>query len=109
MESVPDEDQGSGDRLWLCPARAEDRVAPQHQWIAVAVDQQSHERLFGDHAGDIEFHWLVVAVYTGWLQSHGVELRYDVLGGAQIAIRPRQSALHAVIGEYFDVRPPCLS
>src|ERR1035438_6993075 len=109
METVTDKDQGSGDRLRLYPASADDGVAAKHQRFPAAVDQQSHGRPVRNDAGHVEFHGLIVTVHTGWLESQGVKLRDDVSGGAKVALGAGETALHAVVGECLDLRPPGLT
>ena len=109
MQAVADEDQRCGNRFGLDRTRAENGIAAEFERLGAAIDQQSHGRFGGNHSSDVELDGLIVAVYARRLQSRGVELRNHVFGGAQIAFRAGEAALHAVVGKSFNLRPPCFA
>ena len=51
-------------------------------------------------------HLLQKALFTGWLQSLGLEPFDDVAGGAQIPFRTGLAAFVGIIGNRGDVGPP---
>jgi len=109
METVTHENQGSGDRLRLNRARAECGVAPDHQGLLVAVNDQSCGRPVAENTRYIELYGLIVPIDAGRLESRGVELRDHVLRGSQVAFGTGEAPFHALIGEYLHMGPPCLA
>ena len=81
----------------------------QYQRLGTAPDKQGKRRFFSNHSAHPKLYRLVITIHAGWLQSHGVELRDHIFGGAQIAFGAGEAALHRFTGQRLDMCPPSLS
>ena len=58
---------------------------------------------------DFEFHRLQITVGAGKLQSRVLKFARQEPGRAQMAGRSRIAALHVVVGQDLDMRPPAVA